>query len=245
MKKYLNIYFIIFIGLVLIVPISGANPDSETPLLDGDVTEVNSIAYTKADLVNAALTEMHTTAYSKQKLGDIKISNNNPEGYKIDVKSTNAFNSSLDGGGAYQKPSFLVHSDFDYNVTSPSNNKHRNIEGAFIDYSITIWPKGHVDGAQSNDYGVAGTAGLNYHGCFASPTDAVNASAIALYLEEQALNSTSTMTFDLTATPCINRTGGIVGTVDYEYDILITTVAKKQLLSGDFGDTITITITDL
>ena len=246
MKKILKLCLIYMIGLGLIGPLSAAAPASQTPILDGDVAEVNTIGYTKSDNVNAALQDMHDTAYSKEKLGEILISNNNPAGYTIDVKSGNAFNAAADGGaGAYAKPSFLVHESFDFNVSSPSSNKHRDIDGAFLPYSITVWPKGHAAGSQSNDYGAAGTSMLNYHGCFASATDAVSAAGLALYLEEQALNDTSTMTFDLTAATCLSRTGGIVGTVDFSYDLLITTIAKKQLLSGDYTDTITITITDL
>ena len=245
MKKYFTNILVCFISFGLIVPLCAATTASA--LIHGGASAENSIAYTGVTGPTVVdLTDMHTTAYNKTKIGTITINNNAVKGFTIKVDSATAQSSATDSRPLAAKL-LLDEFNYDYNAGAGANNdkKHREVDGAFIYYNVTVWPAGQIDvvnstGSQTNDYTTN-----NFHGCFIDAADSVDTDTSALYTLEQGLFPDHTMSFNLSTEPCVSKTNGVTGTVDFDYDLLISTNQKKQLLTGSFKDTLTLTIADI
>jgi len=247
--------------LLILVPIYGNTPTSNVhDHLDnmGGVIDLNAINFTQ-DL-SGELTNLHSTNFNQKKVGEITFTNNSPAGYKITFKSLNSESADADGT-TNANTSFLVLEGFDQDkgdAGTPANSKHRGVLGAFINYKLSVLPAGYsVNGNysianQTNDYG-KDEPYENYHGCYATREVAIHPDPLVpnttppwdLLISNQDISIEDDMEFDLTSAPCIEREDGITATVDYTMDILLSTNAKKTLLSGKYSDTLEITITSL
>jgi len=254
MKKFLQASLILTICLGISSTAYGLT-DSANASADGLVSPINDVAYTALTGTTGRLDDLNTQDYKKWLIGNISVNNNNAAGYTLAVKSTQAFEGSSDPDttNSSSASSRMVHSDYQNASTSA---KHRFVEGAFIEYKVSVIPKGvttqtagspQVEGYNndnsSNDYTTN-----NIHGCYADKSNSFSSLTTTghdLFTVETSLAHTDTMTFNLATAPCVNRTGGVTATADFEYDLLITTASNKKLLAGSYSDTIELILTDI
>jgi len=236
------------LSLVMINPVYGADAD-------GLVNSINDVTYIPASGVSGRLNDLDTQNYKKWLIGNLKIDNNSPTGYTIALKSYQAFEGSSDPDATNQSvaSSRMVHEL--YRNTSTVTN-HRFVEGAFIEYNITVLPKGvatqtagspQLEG-YNNDNSANDYTTHNIHGCYADKAASftgLTTTSHTVFTVEKSLDHTDTMTFNLATAPCVNRTGGVTATADFEYDLLITTISNKKLLAGSYSDTIELILTDI
>jgi len=254
MKKFLQIS-LIFILCAGLSSVSYGDSETDQSTAEGQVEALIEIAYTAEAGIDGRLDNINSQSYAKFLIGHFVVSNNDPDGYEITLKSTEADQGLLDSDASKVAlaSSRMVHSDY---KAESSNAKHRFVEGAFIEYAVSAIPQGvtvqnaaspqnesYLNANDTNDY----TAN-NIHGCYASSSaalDSLTQSAHDLFIIEKSLNSEESMEFNLANTPCTDRTNGVSATADYAYDLLITTVMNNKLLAGTYTDQINLIITDL
>jgi len=254
MKNFLQVS-LIFILCIGISSVSYGLTDSTNADTDGIVDPVNDVTYTALAGTTGRLDDLNTQDYKKWLIGNIAVDNNNATGYTLSVKSTQAFEGSSDPDATNQTAasSRMVHADY---KNSSASAKHRFVEGAFIEYSVTVLPKGIAtqtagspeQEGYNNDNSANDYTTNNIHGCYADKADSftgLTSTSHDVFSVEKTLAHTETMTFNLATAPCVNRTGGVTATADFEYDLLITTVSNKKLLAGSYSDTIELILTDI
>tara|TARA_B100000427_G_scaffold122145_1_gene101732 strand:+ start:2536 stop:3300 length:765 start_codon:yes stop_codon:yes gene_type:complete len=254
MKKILQASLIVTICLGISSTAYGLT-DSTNAVADGLVSPINDVTYAALAGTTGRLDDLNTQDYKKWLIGNITVDNNNAAGYTLAVKSTQAFEGSTDPDTNNQTAasSRMVHSDY---KNASSSTKHRFVEGAFIEYNVTVLPKGvstQTAGSPeqegyNNDNSANDYTTNNIHGCYADKADSfsgLTSTSHAVFSVEKSLAHTETMTFNLAAAPCVSRTGGVTATADFEYDLLITTNSNKKLLAGSYSDTIELILTDI
>jgi hypothetical protein len=254
MKNFLQVS-LIFILCIGISSVAYGLQDSTNADTDGIVDAVNDVAYTALAGTTGRLDDLNSQDYKKWLIGNILVDNNNALGYTLAVKSTQAFEGSSDPEATNQTAasSRMVHADY---TNSSASAKHRFVEGAFIEYKVTVLPKGvstQTAGSPeqegyNNDNSANDYLTNNIHGCYADKADSfsgLTSTTHAVFSVEKSLAHTETMTFNLAAAPCVSRTGGVTATADFEYDLLITTASNKKLLAGSYSDTIELILTDI
>jgi len=242
------ILVITVLSIAIIKPVHGADTA-------GLVNSINDVTYIPASGVSGRLDNLDTQNYKKWLIGNLKIDNNSPTGYTIALKSYQAFEGSSDPDATNQSEasSRMVHEL--YRNTSTVTN-HRFVEGAFIEYNITVLPKGVAtqtagspeQEGYNNDNSANDYTTHNIHGCYADKAASftgLTTTSHAVFTVEKSLDHTDTMTFNLATAPCVDRAGGVTATADFHYDVLISTDANKKLLSGAYQDTIEVILTDI
>jgi len=238
----------IVLSIAIIKPVHGADTA-------GLVNSINDVTYIPASGVSGRLNDLDTQNYKKWLIGNLKIDNNSPTGYTIALKSYQAFEGSSDPDATNQSEasSRMVH-DLYRNTSTVTN--HRFVEGAFIEYNITVLPKGvatqtagspQLEG-YNNDNSANDYTTHNIHGCYADKAASftgLTTTSHTVFTVEKSLDHTETMTFNLATAPCVDRAGGVTATADFHYDVLISTDANKKLLSGAYQDTIEVILTDI
>ena len=236
------------LSIAIIKPVHGADTT-------GLVNSINDVTYIPVSGVSGRLDNLDTQNHKKWLIGNLKIDNNSPTGYTIALKSYQAFEGSSDPDATNQSEasSRMVHEL--YRNTSAVTN-HRFVEGAFIEYNITVLPKGvatqtagspQLEG-YNNDNSANDYTTHNIHGCYADKAASftgLTTTSHDVFTVEKSLAHTETMTFNLATAPCVDRAGGVTATADFHYDVLISTDANKKLLSGAYQDTIEVILTDI
>ena len=153
MKNFLQLSLIFILCLGINGNIYAST--SASPTLGGDVDAINSVTYT-AVASDGSLENLHSDNYVEKKIGTITIDNNNPGGYKLTFKSANSKADHDDSSGTSKKAHFVL--DGFNQDSDATDGKHRNVDGAFIDYELSVWPAGYStlgalnQNTQTNDY---------------------------------------------------------------------------------------------
>jgi len=225
-------------GIATDMPVGGSTP------------AINTVAHDVSS--GTDLVDLHSTSYTTEYIGHITLNNNDPDGFEVVFESDNVNDVRAQNSSLFITSRLLMTSDLGGTAINLAVDKstgparHFDVAGLYIPYSISVVPR--VDGSNFANSGI--------HGCFTDlstyNTNGQTGNGLhklsnqdITHLSDSAAGGKTYIDFDLTDAVCTLKSGGVTATSAFQYDVALTTIAKSQLLGGNYTDTITVTVTDL